>query len=313
MMTYSGLRPRLGDRSKPVAAFMPGRALQRDPMQAQAGQVPGSHFPGQAQVGGHDFGKMRIYAGGPPLTTSHCDGIDDDDPIHRPILDDFRREAGLPLSGVDEFGQRVGPSDAEIKYGGLRRIPGSPSVTPPVVTPTQKTLTPTPCPTSVSVGSVAQRNHSNLSATEKDQWRTWLGAMSRMDVGPGPDHTGHCMKEHLTVVSNDCPAGVYTRGGQTIQPCSGNKCLDINRYGSMWGVSDGPTSFLDMHRTRSRESLLEGTGVSSCSVVCEQTYTCDQLHATTGTFRITRNYQAGTHTLADGTVVHITTGTVTKT
>lgn len=81
----------------------------------------------------------------------------------------------------------------------------------------------------------------------------------------------------------------------------------------MWGLSDGPAAFLDMHRTRAPESLLEGTGVSSCSVVCEQTYGCDHTQATAGTFRMTRNYQAGTHQPPGGAPVHITTGTVIKT
>ena len=35
------------------------------------------------------------------------------DPIHQPLLDDYRRRRGLPLDGS------VGPSDAELKYGGL--------------------------------------------------------------------------------------------------------------------------------------------------------------------------------------------------
>jgi len=41
----------------------------------------------------------------------------DDDPIHRPIIEQYRREHGLPAGGVDENGVRVGPTDAEIKYG----------------------------------------------------------------------------------------------------------------------------------------------------------------------------------------------------
>jgi hypothetical protein len=158
-----------------------------------------------------------------------------------------------------------------------------------------------------------QTNHANLSASEKERWATWLSAMSRMDVGPGPDHTGHCMKERLTTVSNNCPAAVYSRGATASQPCTGDRCLDINRYGSMGGLSDGPTAFLDMHRTRAPNSLLEGTGVNSCTVVCEQKYFCDRTQPTTGTFRITRNFQAGSHIRADGTSMHITTGTVTKT
>ena len=169
----------------------------------------------------------------------------------------------------------------------------------------------TPCPTTVSVGALAQRNHSDLSSADKERNRTALGAMSRMDVGPGPDHTGHCMKERLTTISNSCPA--TWSDGTPNQPCTGNRCLDINRYGNMWGLTDGPTSFFDMHRTRARVSVLEGTGVNSCSIVCEQTYSCDRTQPTTGVFRITRNFQASTFTKADGTTIHITTGTVTKT
>ncbi len=264
---------------------------------------------------GHNFSSVRVHtcSGRPaPVGSIHVDGLEEDDPIHRPMIEQFRLREGLPLSGVDESGQRVGPSDAEIKYG---RSGSSSRASPPnaaTMRPAPRAAV-TPCPATVRVGATAQRNHSNLSATEKEQWGTWLGAMSRMDVGPGPDHTGHCMKERLTTISNNCPASMYRRGGQTTQPCSGNKCLDINRYGNMWGVSDGPTAFLDMHRTRAPNSLLEGTGISSCIVVCEQTYSCDRTQPAAGAFRITRSFQAGSHTRVDGTTMHITTGTVTKT
>jgi hypothetical protein len=40
----------------------------------------------------------------------------------RPIIESYRREHGLPLSGVNEFGEPVGPSAAEIKYGRLPKI-----------------------------------------------------------------------------------------------------------------------------------------------------------------------------------------------
>jgi hypothetical protein len=39
-----------------------------------------------------------------------------DDPIHQPMIDDFRREQGLPEGGQDGSGNQVGPTDAEIKY-----------------------------------------------------------------------------------------------------------------------------------------------------------------------------------------------------
>lgn len=196
------------------------------------------------------------------------------------------------------------------------RTPSAPMAPSPGTSPTAGApagTSGTPCPTSVRIGAIAQRNHSDLPADQKEQWRTFLSAMSRMDVDPGPDHTGHCMKERLTTISNNCPAAVYERGGGTTQPCTGNKCLKINQYGTMGGVSDGQTAFLDMHRTRNPSSLLEGTGVNSCTVVCEQVYTCDRTYLTTGVFRITRNYQAGDYTRPDGTQMHITTGTVTKT
>ena len=52
-----------------------------------------------------------------PITAQRRFRGDDDDPIHKPIIEDFRRKHGLPLSGVDEFGNPVGPTAAQIKYG----------------------------------------------------------------------------------------------------------------------------------------------------------------------------------------------------
>jgi hypothetical protein len=67
-----------------------------------------------------------------------------------------------------------------------------------------------------------------------------------------------------------------------------------------------------MHRTKTPGSLLEGSGVNSCSVVCEQEYSCDRISPTIGVFRITRNYKADTFTKPDGTQMHITTGDIQK-
>lgn len=47
------------------------------------------------------------------------ESFEGNDPIHQPLIDQYRKEQGLPPGGVDESGQQVGPSDAEIKYGGL--------------------------------------------------------------------------------------------------------------------------------------------------------------------------------------------------
>jgi hypothetical protein len=191
----------------------------------------------------------------------------------------------------------------------LRRQPIDAPETPATAEP--QPSPPTPCPTSVMVGAVTHRNHGDQSQADQEKFRTYLSARAAMNVGPGPDHTGHCMKEQLTLVSNNCPAAVYTRknvSGDVVesQPCSGNKCLDIDRFGS------GKTAFIDEHRTKVPESVLEGTGKTSCTVVCEQVYTCDRRQPTTGKFQITRNYQAGTAKRADGTSMHVTTGRVDK-
>ncbi len=39
-----------------------------------------------------------------------------EDPIHEPLIEEYRRQHGFPLGGVDEFGRQVGPTNAEIKY-----------------------------------------------------------------------------------------------------------------------------------------------------------------------------------------------------
>lgn len=53
---------------------------------------------------------------GSAATVLHRKMSPEDDPIHRPIIDSFRREQGLPEGGRDESGDQVGPTDAQIKY-----------------------------------------------------------------------------------------------------------------------------------------------------------------------------------------------------
>ncbi|CAB3801256.1 hypothetical protein LMG27177_05009 [Paraburkholderia fynbosensis] len=163
----------------------------------------------------------------------------------------------------------------------------------------------TPCPNSVSLGTVSHRNFADQSTADQAKFRTYLSAKATMNVGPGPDHTGHCMKETLTPVSNSCPPEAIALLNSP--PCSSSKCLDINRFGS------GPTAFLDEHKTKGPSSILEGTGKNSCTAVCDQVYKCDRTRATTGKFRITRNFKAETATDADGAKINVTTGRVEKT
>lgn len=49
----------------------------------------------------------------------------DEDPVHQPLIENYRRATGQPPKGIDEFGQRVGPTDAELKYSGVLGRVGS--------------------------------------------------------------------------------------------------------------------------------------------------------------------------------------------
>ena len=52
----------------------------------------------------------------PRNTGTVLDTLFGEDPLHAPLIEDYRRRHGSPPGGKDEFGNRVGPSDAEIKY-----------------------------------------------------------------------------------------------------------------------------------------------------------------------------------------------------
>ena len=43
-------------------------------------------------------------------------GREIDDPVHQPMIDAFRQQQGQPARGVDEQGNQIAPTDAEIKY-----------------------------------------------------------------------------------------------------------------------------------------------------------------------------------------------------
>ena len=60
-----------------------------------------------ALVTHHHFGTVDVHA---PL------GPQEEDPIHAPIIEDYRRRHGLPLEGDSPGEAPLGPSDAEIKY-----------------------------------------------------------------------------------------------------------------------------------------------------------------------------------------------------
>src|SRR5262249_13620766 len=146
----------------------------------------------------------------------------------------------------------------------------------------------------------------------KQKWRTYLGSTTLMQVKPAGNYKDHCTKEYLSEVANTCPArfSELREGGF----CTESKCLEFDRYGTSGDpdtgsmVTDGPDTFIDRHRTRHPESLLEGTGKNECSVVCHQRYKFDRKDDL-GSFYVIRNFKAGTYMPPGAkTALHITTG-----
>lgn len=173
-------------------------------------------------------------------------------------------------------------------------------------------------PTGIELAEEKRFGHADLESDElKQKWRTYLGATTLLKATPAGDYSGHCTKEYLTEVANTCPAKRFNELRKD-GFCTGDKCLEFNKQGTKGdpytnkSVTDGPSTFIDLHRTRNPESLLEGTGVKACSVVCHQLYKYDRKD-TLGAFYVIRNFRAGSYTPPGAKKpLHITTGEVRK-
>ena len=171
--------------------------------------------------------------------------------------------------------------------------------------------------TGIVVKEAKPFGHADLKSEElKKANRTYVGSTTLMQVTPAADYKGHCVKEYLNEVANNCPARFQEL--RTEPFCSGDKCLEFAKRGTSGDpqtgkmVTDGPDTFIDRHRTHNPESLLEGTGKNECSVVCHQRYAFDR-KKDLGSFYIIRNFRADKFTPAgEKTSLHITTGEVKK-
>lgn len=74
-----------------------------------------------------------VPAGGGERIPLQPQRIGFDDPIHGPLIESYRRGRGELPGGVDEFGDRVGLSDAQLKYSGILGVAGRVDWTPPVI------------------------------------------------------------------------------------------------------------------------------------------------------------------------------------
>jgi len=175
-------------------------------------------------------------------------------------------------------------------------------------------------PTGITLKEIKPFGHSELKSDEdKKKVRTNIGAVALMQVTPAGDYSdgqkrGDCTKEFLTEVSNTCPPFEF---------CTGNKCLEVNRFGTSGDpptgmtVTDGPDTFIDRHVSRMADSFLESSGKDKCSVVCHQRYKYrtepDKKYSDLGSFYIIRNFKAGKYTPPGAKdAISITTGEVKK-
>lgn len=211
----------------------------------------------------------------------------EDDPIHRPLIDEFRRREYLPPGGRDETGMPIGPSDAEIKYGGLLM----------------------PCPASTEVATTIDMRGAALTAG----FRTAYGVHAQMRVRPdGRTWDGTRITESLTMGTNNCPA-TLTRG----EPCSGGSTFTVGDPSGTSPVLTGPRAgarnrFWDFHTTHVRprtvsvlhDATRNPNNLSTCSTSCNQEYRCGG--NLIGSHTITRTYTTGVYNGQPVTLVDVT-------
>jgi hypothetical protein len=146
------------------------------------------------------------------------------------------------------------------------------------------------CPTSVSVGTITQEPLSATYTTKGD--RTGLGIVSAMKVsGYGTyDWTSPQLTETVNLASNSCPSSGWPT------PCPGGGTFTMDVLSTAYDGQAFPAvvnQFYDQHLAHSNVSLLNYSGIQSCTTVCSQTYSCAgrQLN---GRFTITYSYTRGT-------------------
>jgi len=140
------------------------------------------------------------------------------------------------------------------------------------------------CPDTVVIGSIKPLAGFSKALFDKG-FRTSLGIYSYMKVGGPKKKYESCISEVLKVEENTCGnKGKFA----DYKPCSPKKyCLLVG------GTKDIPTDdniFLDMHRSRRKFNLLEGSGKKMCKVTCLQRYGCGGKEI--GRFYVTRTFEA---------------------
>lgn len=287
---------------KPVPDMQPGSRLQRTcacgrssseggectECRAKGGhraqsqeQKASRYFSGRGFA--HNFADVRVDAPSGGAVAESRNSRGDEDPIHQPIIDDFRRRHGLPQGGVDKEGNRVGPSDAEIKYGGLALQ----------------------CPSSVELESTINLNPEALA----NGYRTAYGILAKMRVLPDyRNWNGTQISEVVTPVPGTCPPNL------TREPCASGPPFTVGaptKSSPVHPVEPGIRNrFYDFHRTRWKSNSLlhdqthNPQNLSTCESKCDQQYLCDG--QVIGHFVMTNRYRKSTYQGKDVTIVDVT-------
>ncbi|HKV40513.1 MAG TPA: hypothetical protein VJX67_14975 [Blastocatellia bacterium] len=235
----------------------------------------------------HDFANVRTHSDrriaissatalAPAGGAVSLNATPEDDPIHKPLIDDFRKRQG------EQPGKSPGAgSDGQLKHSGLLV-----------------------CPLSTSLDSTTDITAAALAAG----YLTAGGILTRIKVGPDTKNwDGSYVFETNKTTKSDCPAEFGTK------PCSGDSHFPIGEgHRFRFGGKLPPVhhQFYDVHETfwKGGSLLHDKTrnpkGLSTCQSVCEQQYHCGDL--TIGKFAVSRVFRMAKQGVKDVTVIDVT-------
>jgi Domain of unknown function (DUF4157) len=166
------------------------------------------------------------------------------------------------------------------------------------------------CPDTVALAEIKPIPQFNKEMFDAG-YRTYLGLVTNMKVGPKSSYNSS-ITEVLEVKENTCgnkgnmdkyePCGPKRHVLTVGETCGGDTLTKTS-------FPCSKTTFVDLHRTRDKISLLQGTGKTECRTKCLQRYGCGGEEI--GRFYVTRNFKASE--FIDGkNKIPITVGTIEK-
>jgi hypothetical protein len=202
--------------------------------------------------------------------------------------------ATLPNSTLHTIAVGGATGNATVTLQGTHPAPRCPQVTYGPAQPIS-----VHCPTSTSVNALTALSITLLFPGLK----TGIGAVASMQVSPTTTNwNGYEISESLATASNSCPAswGNMCQGSSTFTIGEGGQAeVSVNGVDTPVGpVFTGEENlFYDQHTFVSNVSLLDSSGINSCTAVCTQTYSCSgtPVSSHTITYSFIKAQITGTH------------------